>query len=196
MAETPQDRVFLDRWRAGDQSAARELFDRYVDRLVTLARRRISERLASRVDPEDIVQSVFRTFFLRARDGQFKVEDPDDLCKLLARITINKTLRQIAYHLRAKRNRGQEAGQGEVTDELLLAVCSGEPSPEAAATFVDELGHFLDDMPEEDQKVLALRMEGYGTMEIAEKLGISTRKVRRLMERIRGQAEREGLSPS
>jgi RNA polymerase sigma-70 factor (ECF subfamily) len=196
MSEGDQDRAFLDRWRGGDENAAREIFERYVDQLVTLARRRISERLASRIDPEDIVQSVFRTFFHRAREGQFQLADPDDLCKLLAKITIHKTLRVIAYHQRAKRNRGLETGQGEVSDELLMAVCAGEPSPEDAAAFVDQLTHLLDSLAPEDQQVLTLRMEGYGTAEIAEKLGISTRTVRRLMERIRGLAERDGLGPA
>src|SRR5262245_29890118 len=100
MSDSPRDRSYLNMWRAGDENAAKALFDRYVDQLVGLARRRISQRLASRIDAEDIVQSVFRTFFNRARDGQFVVEDPDDLCKLLARITVHKTLRQVAYHKR------------------------------------------------------------------------------------------------
>jgi RNA polymerase sigma-70 factor (ECF subfamily) len=169
---------------------------RSVDLLVKRARGRICARRASRIDPEDIVQSVFRTFFQRAREGHFQLEDPDDLCKLLAKITIHKTLRVIAYHQRAKRNRGLETGQGEVSDELLMAVCAGEPSPDDAAAFVDQLSHLLDSLSSEDQQVLTLRMEGYGTAEIADKLGISTRTVRRLMERIRGLAERDGLGPS
>src|SRR5207244_13422111 len=93
-----QERKLLDQWRAGDERAAKELFDSYVERLMALARRRISQRLASRVDPEDIVQSVFRTFFGRVKAGEFHFEDQDDLCKLLVRITINKTMRQIDFH--------------------------------------------------------------------------------------------------
>src|SRR6516165_4467626 len=97
-------RSSLDRWRAGNEGAARELFDTYVERLVALARRRISQRLAGRVDPEDIVQSVFRTFFHRAKEGQFRFEEQDDLCKLLMRITVHKTLRKVAFHKAAKRD--------------------------------------------------------------------------------------------
>ena len=54
MSETPRDRVLVDLWRTGDQQAARELVDCYIDRLLSLARRRISQRLASRIDPEDV----------------------------------------------------------------------------------------------------------------------------------------------
>ena len=99
-------------WRAGDQEAARKLVDQYLDRLVAVARRRISQRLASRVDPEDVVQSVFRTFFLRAKDGQFKIKDQDDLCKLLMRITVHKVLKQVEYHTAGKRDANLETEQG------------------------------------------------------------------------------------
>src|SRR5438034_4074023 len=59
----PMDSLILaDLCRSGDPEAARQLFEQYVDRLVALARRRLSRNLAGRVDPEDIVQSVFRTF--------------------------------------------------------------------------------------------------------------------------------------
>src|SRR5262249_16021943 len=109
MAESPKHQHNL--WH--DETVARELFDRYAEKLTALARKRISQRLASRIDPEDIVQSAFRTFFHRAREGQFQLKDPDDLCKLLARITVHKTLRQVAFHKRAKRNACQETGQGE-----------------------------------------------------------------------------------
>ena len=54
----------------GDEKAADDLFDRFVDRLTALARDRRSPKLARRVDPEDIVQSAFRSFFRNARGGR------------------------------------------------------------------------------------------------------------------------------
>src|SRR5438105_2600607 len=78
MPEPPRENDLLQQWRTGNEEAARQLFDRYVSQLVALARRRISQRIAGRVDAEDIVQSVFRTFFHRVREGQFHIEDPDD----------------------------------------------------------------------------------------------------------------------
>ena len=195
MSEPHQDRSLLRRWQAGDQNAAVELYDRYCERLLALARRRISQRLASRVDPEDVVQSVFRTFFDRAKAGKFTIEDPDDVCKLLARITLHKTLRQVAFHKAAKRDPSAETGQGSDGQERLLEVLDREPTPEAANAFVDELEHFLNRLRPEDRQILELRMQGYNNLEIAEQLSVSDRKIRRLMERVRGLAEREGLTP-
>src|SRR5262245_16443138 len=189
MDESPRDGSPPNPWQTGDEDAARELFDRYAEQLVTLARKRISQRLASRIDPEDIVQSVFRTFFHRAKQGQFHLEEPDDVCKLLARITVHKTFRQIAFHKRAKRDATQETGHGDDAQDMLLKLMTGEPSPEETANFLDTLQHFLDRLEPEDRKILELRMEGYSNVEIAAKLGISDRKIRRNMEKVRELAE-------
>lgn len=194
MAETThQDRSLLRLWQAGDQDAARQLFDRYVERLLALAKRRISQRLASRVDPEDVVQSVFRTFFDRAKAGQFHIEDQNDVCKLLARITVHKTLRQIAFHKAAKRDPSMETAQATDGQERLGELLDREPTPEEANVFVDQLEHFLNRLRPQDRQILEMRMQGYNNLEIAEKLNVSDRKIRRLMERVRGLAEQEGL---
>src|SRR5207249_10120696 len=99
---SPGDRSLLNLWRAGDETAAREIFERYAERLAGLARRRLGQRLGRRVDPEDIVQSVFRTFFARAKAGQVTISGQDDLCKLVFRLTVVKTLRQVRHHRAAK----------------------------------------------------------------------------------------------
>src|SRR4051812_31679437 len=92
------DEGLVERCRAGDNAASRALFDRYVGRLLGVARQRIGERMKSRFDAEDVVQSVFRTFFDRLKKDQFEIADADDLSKLLVRITLHKTLRQVAHH--------------------------------------------------------------------------------------------------
>ncbi|HEY8505264.1 MAG TPA: sigma-70 family RNA polymerase sigma factor [Gemmataceae bacterium] len=194
MSESIDDRDLVARCRAGDQAAAQVLFDRFVERLLLLARRRISQRLASRVDPEDIVQSVFRTFFHRLKQDQFQFDDQDDLFKLLVRITVHKTLRQIAFHKAAKRDPGMEAHQGENNQEMLAQVLDAEPSPETIVTFMDHLEHFLSQLRPEDRQILELRLQGYSTEEIAQQLGLYDRKIRRVLERVRAVAQNEAGS--
>jgi RNA polymerase sigma-70 factor (ECF subfamily) len=197
MSEAPQDESLFRRWRAGDEQAARLIFERYVDRLLALARGRLGPRLARRVDPEDIVQSVFRTFFARARAGQFHVGDRDDLCKLLVRITLLKTLRQVAFHTAAKRDVAQEdAGAADGGRGHLLEVLDRGPTPEAAAAFIDQLGHFLDELRPAERQIIDLRLQGHKDVEIAERLGVSDRKIRRLMERVRGLAAADDWLPA
>ena len=90
--------VLLERYRQGDDTAAEELFSRYFRRLTLLARSRLSPRLARRTDPEDVVMSVYRSFFIDARAGRFTLSRGGDLWRLLAAITKHKLLRQARHH--------------------------------------------------------------------------------------------------
>jgi RNA polymerase sigma-70 factor, ECF subfamily len=186
---------FIKSLRAGDPTATKEVFDQYVDRLVAMARKRISLRLAGRIDPEDIVQSVFRTFFHRAKQGQFQFSAEDDICRMLARITVHKTLRQVAHHQAGKRDAGRDAGSGDDSQDLVVNLLSKEPSPDEATQLLDQLQHFLAQLPDDDRKILELRMQGYSTLEISKQLDITDRKIRRRMEFIREQAARDELLP-
>ena len=188
---TPDDQDLVARCRAGSNTAAQEIFDRFVERLLVLARRRIGHRLTSRVDPEDIVQSVFRTFFHRLKNDQFTIDDQDDLFKLLVRITVHKTLRQVAHHKAAKRDPSLEAGQGDAAQEQLMQAMDGEPSPETIVAFMDQLEHFLGQFKPQDRRVLELRLQGYSSEEIAQQLGTYDRKVRRVLEWVRATALNE-----
>ncbi|HVS35225.1 MAG TPA: sigma-70 family RNA polymerase sigma factor [Gemmataceae bacterium] len=197
MPTSPEEQVLIDLWRGGDQNAAREIVDRYFDRLLVLARRRISQRLSSRVDPEDIVQSVFRTFFLRLKDGQFVFQDEDDLCKLLMRITLHKTLRQVAFHKAAKRDPNLETNQGDNHREQLLSILDKEPSAEASIAFLDQLEHFLSQLDPQARRIIELRLQGSSNDEIAKELNLKyDRKIRRVVERVRDLAREEGLCDS
>jgi RNA polymerase sigma-70 factor (ECF subfamily) len=195
MADMRRDQSLLDLWRAGNQDAARALFERYSGRLVALARRHISNRLGRRVDPEDIVQSVFRTFFRRAQTGELRLYDPDHLCALLARITIHKALDQVSFHKAAKRNFNLDAGSGSPEHEMVGQVLDHEPTPEAVNLFLDQLEHLLSQLQPDERQILEMRMQGYTVEEIARRLDTYDRKIYRILERIRALAEQEGLPP-
>ena len=72
MADSTTEQL-LDRVHRGDEQAAEELLDRYVSRLIQLARSRLPSKLARRLDPEDVVQSACRSFFRRAGAGLYEV---------------------------------------------------------------------------------------------------------------------------
>src|SRR5947209_20413942 len=92
------------RWRDGDQRAAGELFERYAERLIALASSRLSARLARHVDPEDVVQSAYRSFFVGARDGRYVLGRSGDLWRLLVAITLHKLQHQVERHTAGKRS--------------------------------------------------------------------------------------------
>ena len=194
MADVPEDTTdqqLVEQCRTGDEGAAAELFNRYVSRLMGVARKRLGERMNSRLDPEDVVQSVFRTFFTRLKKDQFEFEGNDDLSKLLVRITLHKTLRQIAYHRAARRDPSQEMPQGELSRHDIFQVMTKAPTPETVVTFVDQLDHFLARLDPDEQQILTLRLQGHSSEEIAKELNTYDRKVRRVLERVRTLAQEE-----
>jgi RNA polymerase sigma-70 factor (ECF subfamily) len=194
VSEPLDDRALLELCRAGNEDAARELFDRYVERLMGLARRRISQKLAGRVDAEDCVQSALRTFFHRAREGKFVVTERDDVAKLLMRITVHKTLRQVAFHQAEKRDAAAELRQGADAKKRWEELLAEEPTPDHAVAFLDQMETFFSQLRPQERQILEMRLGGFSNDEIAEKLGIYDRKIRRVFERIRSLAEAEGLA--
>lgn len=190
-ANHDDDRDLIAKYKAGDQAAATELFDRYCEKLMPLAKRRIGHRLATRMDPEDVLQSAFRTFFVHVRNDEFTFDGENDLYKLLVRLTVNKALRQIAYHMAKKRSPGREVAQptdpGDSFDPI-AGLAAHNPAPEVETAVIDEFERFLAQLPEFDRKVLELKLHGHSTTEIAEKLGSYDRKIRRVIERIEALA--------
>jgi RNA polymerase sigma-70 factor, ECF subfamily len=184
----------MERLRSGEDDAAREVFIRFTGRLVGLARRHLDARLAVKVDPEEIVQSAYKSFFLRQRDGGLEVGSWDGLWGVLTMITLRKCADRAAYYRAEKRDVGREVTP-PTGDESSPAVANfaldREPSPGEAAVLaetVEALFRVLDD-PDE-RAILELSLQGFTATEVSAKLGRAERSVRRLRERIRKRLER------
>jgi RNA polymerase sigma-70 factor (ECF subfamily) len=201
MPTSPKELALLGLLRSGPptgrvaEAAARQLFDTYVHRLLPLARGHISQRLARRIDPEDVVQSVFRTFFQRIREGRLRLDEQDDLGKLLVGMTVRKALRQVAFHQADRRTPSLEVYRPASSGPEPPEFCAPEPSPDMVVAFVDQLEHFLDRLRPQDRPILEMRLQGYRNDEIAQHLGKSDRHVRRVLGHIRALAEEEDLGP-
>ena len=176
--------VLLERFRGGDDRAADELFARYFGRLTSLARSRLAPRLARRTDPEDIVQSVYRSFFVEAREGRYTLSRGGDLWRLLAAITGHKLLRQVRRQTADRRSVDAEIPLDQLDEGRLLG---GQPipSPEDAAELADELEWVFSRLDPFARRVLELRLQGLQIAEIAEDTGRSGRTVRRSLARVR-----------
>jgi RNA polymerase sigma-70 factor (ECF subfamily) len=181
----------VDRWRGGDENAAGALLDLYAERLVALARSRLPAPLASRLDAEDVVQSVWRTFFDGAREGRFNLERSGDLWRLLAALAVQKTERMVEWHQRERRDVGREQplGANERSGEMIVAL-AGEPTPDEAAALADEVEHLMRRLNPPQRQMLELRLQGYLLDEIAELTRRSQRTVRRLIDDVRRYLER------
>ena len=151
----------------------------YAQRLQLLARANTPDLLATRFDPDDVVQSVFRTFFRRAAEGYFDVPAGEELWQLLLVIALNKVRAWGKYHRRQKRDVRQTVGSTFLDeapspdDQLSLQILS---------MVVDET---LQQLPALQQQMVAMRIQGHEVAEIADATQRCTRTVERVLQRFR-----------
>ncbi|HIQ20468.1 MAG TPA: sigma-70 family RNA polymerase sigma factor [Planctomycetes bacterium] len=181
MSQAESGTKLFDRWRDGDEEAARALFARYAERLGRLVERQLDDRLRRRIDPDDVVQSVFRSFFRRTAAGAYQIDHSGALWRLLVRITLSKVRRQAEHHRAAKRDVAAEVHwQGCAADAEAMAK---GPTPEEALTVVDELGSLLRRFHPREAHIVALSLRGYSRQEVADQVGCSRWTVRRVLDR-------------
>ncbi len=187
-----QSMDLLARVQVGDERAAEELFGRYVDRLIGLARSRLSNRLAPRLDPEDVVQSAYRSFFVRARQGEYSLLRSGDLWRLLAAVTLHKLYRQVEHHSAKKRSflRDRSLSGGSTLPDIELSHVARDPSPSEVVAAVEELERVMDGCDPLQRRMLQMRLQGYMIDEIATEVSRSERTVRRQLDKVKQQWEK------
>lgn len=182
--EPGDDQSLLQRYRRGDDDAATELYMRYAHRLQALTHSQTSADLKQRVDNEDLVQSIFRTFFRRVARGQYDIPDGEELWKLLLVIGLNK-IRSTAIHHRAhKRDIGRTTSSSATVDSQPQPSQGDETGLVALEVTIDEL---LSQLPPQYREIVNLRIAGYDVSEIAEKTNRSKRTVERILQAFRQQ---------
>lgn len=168
--------------RRGDEAAAELLFQRYAERVIGLARRLLDERLLGKVDPEDVMQSVLRSFYRRHAEGQWDFDDEKGLWRLLVRLTVRKCHRHLTHFQTARRDVRREAGP--VHDALPVA--DPEPTPEEAALLADTVETLMKQLDSDiKRRILELSLQGYSVVEISAQVGYYERGVERVRAQIR-----------
>src|SRR3954469_22845734 len=151
------DSSLVRRFRAGEDDAATKLYKRYAERLHRLAQRNTGADLARRFDAEDVVQSVFRTFFRRLRTGLYDLPAGDELWRLLLVISLNKIRTLAVYHRAQKRSVSNTVTPGPE----LLSQLQDQNSEDLALTSLKlVIGEVLHDLPEVQQQIIVRRIEG------------------------------------
>ncbi|CAN5352083.1 hypothetical protein BH11PLA2_BH11PLA2_31540 [soil metagenome] len=179
---TPTDAALLQQYRRGENDAATELYFRYAERLRSLTKAQTSPVLQQRIDTEDIVQSVFRTFFRRAAAGQYQVPDGEELWMLFLVIGLNKIRTAGVHHTAAKRDvRRTTAGEGF---DRATAVTAAEDET-ALATLRMTIDELLGPLPPSYREVIDLRIAGHDVNEIARVSKRAKRSVERILQEFR-----------
>lgn len=177
------DRTLMRRFRGGEQDAASELYLRYAKRLRRLATRQTSSDLSMRVSSDEIVQSVFRTFFRRVSKGQYDAAGGEDLWRLLLVIALNKIRSAADFHRAQKRDvRRTRSG-----DALGFTHCTDSSSDDEVAFTVLKMtvDEVLGQLPEGHAEIVRLRIEGRTLPEISEQTGRAQRTTERVLQEFR-----------
>src|SRR4051794_25142635 len=183
-------RALIARVRAGDEQAAAELVQRYEPAIRRAARvRLVDTRLNRLLDSMDICQSVMASFFVRAALGQFELETPDQLLKLLATMARNKLAGQVKGHGAARRDfRRVAAAQGDRDDEAGAGdgperIAGQDPTPSRDLAARELLEEALRRLSPDERRILDCREQGGQWAQVAAELGSNPEAIRKRLAR-------------
>lgn len=173
------DRDLVSQIQQGSDDAATQLYERYSVRLRLLADRQMSHGVRRVFEPDDIVQSAFRSLFRGVNSGSYCAPEGRSLWSLLAVIAINKVRRK------ASRDRSVPAISLESSnDEESSFDVADSLSPEQ---FESSLRESIESLRPAEQEVVRLRVEGYSVEEISDRLQRSCRTIERTLQTIRAK---------
>jgi RNA polymerase sigma factor (sigma-70 family) len=188
---------FIRRVRAGDEHAAAELVRRYEPEIRLEVRtwlRLHDPRLRRVFDSMDICQSVLASFFVRAAVGEFDLEEPSQLIRLLVGMARNKLTEQVRFHLRKRRDvRRIGANELEQTDPA-----ESEESPSELISARELLQKVRERFSDEERRLAELRAQGMGWAAVAGELGGTPegrrKQLARAMERVGSELGLDSVS--
>jgi DNA-directed RNA polymerase specialized sigma24 family protein len=185
---------WLRQLEAGDEDAARLLWQRYYRELVELARARFGTTPRRVADEEDVALSVLRCLYEGAARGQFaELVNRGELWQLLAAVTGRKVIDQQRRLTQQKRGGGRVRGDSVVhgNDDDRSSVgfdqFGGEAAtPEVLAIAAEEFQRLMVLLDDDRLRQIAeCKLEGYTNEEIGQRLGLACRSIERKLQRIR-----------
>lgn len=177
------DHSLLVRLRGGQQDAATQLYMRYAERLRALVHSRASKPLTQRLEPDDIIQSVFRRFFDHVVHGDYDVPPGEELWGLLLVIALNKIRSEESFHRAARRDMRLESGS--------LDTRAFDAHARAEGSFLEFcVEDVLGKLPQGHRDLVELRIQGHDVAEVATQTGRSRRTVERILQDARERLRR------
>jgi RNA polymerase sigma-70 factor (ECF subfamily) len=191
-SETPFPEL-MAKLRGGDEEAAREFLKRYEPYVRRFARQKLTNLdLRREFDSIDICQSVLGAFFVRASLGQFELDTPQDLLRLLAVMARNK----VREKARRKQTQGRDGRREERVpiEDLPLAGRDGAPSEIVSGR--DLVQTCRNRLSDEERYLVDQRTQGLSWKAIAQNIGgqpdALRMKFKRALDRVAHEMGLEG----
>jgi len=186
--DSPSFDNLMERLREKDPEASRLVFNRYVHRLVGLARKRLDPKVLRKEDPEDVIQSVFRSFFQRYQDGGIDLENWESVWARLALITSRKCIGRARFYHAECRDVGREQRAAGSANQSGSGwdFGSGDPTPEEEVILDETIQQLLASLPDpRHRRIVQLTLEGVPALAISAQIPCTERMVHRVLERSR-----------
>jgi RNA polymerase sigma factor (sigma-70 family) len=179
----------MEQIQSGSETAVQTLLGQYGDHLYRAVRRRLSRALRRKFDTSDFVQAVWASFFCD-HDKLRKFEHSSQLVAFLTRVAQNKVVDESRRRRTKKSDVTRETSMSPDPDQEEIEVPGREPTPSQVAIGQEEFERMMGDMPSQYRPILRLRALGETQEEIASKLGLNERTVRRMLKKVRDRRER------
>jgi RNA polymerase sigma-70 factor (ECF subfamily) len=178
--EPEEFRRLLRQVRAGDADAAARLVREFEPAIRRFVRVRLADaRLRRVLDSMDICQSVMANFFVRVAAGQFDLEQPRQLLRLLATMARNRLLNHARDELAARRDRRRQEDNSNTLDQ------AADPgaSPSRIAMGKELLERVEQQLDPQERLLLQRRLEGHEWQQIAAEMKASPEALRKKLAR-------------
>ena len=186
----PEETSFAEliaRVREGDDAAAAELVRRYEPAIRRSLRLRLDPRLRRVCDSMDLCQAVMASFFVRAATGQYELDTPEQLLKLLITMARHKLSKARRDRHRARRDPRREV-EGSAVQQGLMAQGT---SPSRQVEAKELLAAVQERMTDEERRLVEMRGQGHDWAAIAAELGGSPEALRKRLARAVARVEAE-----
>lgn len=180
--------------RAGDGGAVERLLGAFEGEVRMMVRHRLPRALRSQFDSMDFVQAIWTSVFAGSDPdpGAAEFADPKHFLGYLAGVARNKVwqehrrqTRSKKYDLAREERLYVRRGEGEAPRDLPAP----DPTPSQHVQAADRLDQLVAGRTGTEAQVVELRTQGLTFEEIASRLGLHERTVRRVIEDLRRSME-------
>ena len=177
-ASNHSDQSLIAKVKTGDESAATAIYERYAKRILSFVNSQMADQMHAEVQPEDIVQSVFKSIFRGVSSGGYNAPEGGTLWQLMAVVAVHKVRRNASKrHAQVRDSRRTQSI--ESIEDFEVSDRSTQKEFELAIREATE------SLKPSEQAVVMLRVQGCSVEEISEKLDRSRRSVERLLQSAR-----------
>ncbi|TWU38396.1 ECF-type sigma factor [Novipirellula artificiosorum] len=191
---------WIDQVKLGDSVAANQLWHHYYDRLVRMTQAKLRGQNRGVSDEEDIVLSVFESFYRAAEQGRFPdLAGRDDLWRLLLKMSARKVVDKRRHDQRQRRGATAKVQpiHGIGDEQAMIEVIGNEPTPEMVLMMTESFDQLLKLLGDEHvgggqlQEIAIGKMEGHSNADLAERMQCSERTIERRLNLIREKCRQE-----